>query len=131
MMASTKRCQPGCPPPVCQNLAESVKFLAFYDIKNARLMERRPGETLVQQETLFDMAMFAAFCEVTTDVLKPGQDFVWMTWLIQLCWWPTQLLGWLIHSCHVVTTPGPCDEDVGHANSRTYHKAIFAGRGNF
>ena len=114
MMASTKRCQPGCPPPVCQNLAESVKFLAFYDIKNARLMERRPGETLVQQETLFDMAMFAAFCEVTTDVLKPGQDFMWMTWLIQLRWWPTQLFWWLSHSCHAVTIPGPCDEDAGH-----------------
>ena len=35
---------------------ESVKFMAFYDVKNARLMERRPTETVVQREPLVDMA---------------------------------------------------------------------------
>ena len=32
---------------------ESVKFMAFYDVKNARLMERRPTETVVQREAEF------------------------------------------------------------------------------
>ena len=40
-----------------QNLTESsVRFMAFYDVKNARLMERRPTETVVQREPLVDMA---------------------------------------------------------------------------
>ena len=44
---------------------ESVKFMALYDVKNARLMERRPTETVVQREPLvLDMAKFTAFCEV-------------------------------------------------------------------
>ena len=61
-----------------QNLTESVKCMAFYSVKNAKLMEHRPGETVVQREPLVDMAKFAAFHEVTNNVLKPGQDFVWI-----------------------------------------------------
>ena len=61
-----------------QNLTESVKFMAFYDVKNARLLVRRPGETAVQREPIVDMAKFAAFCEVTNNVLKSGHDFVWL-----------------------------------------------------
>ena len=61
-----------------QNLTESVKFMAFYDVKNARLMERLPSETVVQREPLVDMAKFTAFCEVANGVLKHGKDFVWI-----------------------------------------------------
>ena len=32
---------------------ESVKLMVFYDVKNARLMERRPTETVVQREAEF------------------------------------------------------------------------------
>ena len=61
-----------------QNLTESVKLMAFYDVKNARLMERRPTETAVQREPLVDMDKFTAFCQVANGVLKHGQDFVWI-----------------------------------------------------
>ena len=61
-----------------QNLTESVKFMAFYDVKNAKLMDRRPTETVVQREPLVDMAKFSAFCEVANGVLKHGSDFVWI-----------------------------------------------------
>ena len=55
-----------------------MKFMAFYDVKNARLMERRPTETVVQREPLVDMAKFTAFCEVANGVMKHGSDFVWI-----------------------------------------------------
>ena len=61
-----------------QNLTESVKFMAFYDVKNAMLMDRRPTETVVQREPLVDMAKLTAFCEVANGVLKHGSDFVWI-----------------------------------------------------
>ena len=44
---------------------ESVKFMALYSVKIARLMGRRPTKTVVQREPLvLDMAKFTAFCEV-------------------------------------------------------------------
>ena len=61
-----------------QNLTESVKFMAFYDVKNAKLMDRRPSETVVQREPMVDMDKFTAFCRVTNGVLKNGIDFVWI-----------------------------------------------------
>ena len=63
---------------LCQNLAESAKMIAFYDVKNAMLMDRRPTETVVQREPLVDMAKFTVFCEVANGVMKPGSDFVWI-----------------------------------------------------
>ena len=41
-------------------------------------MDRRAGETVVQQEPLIDMAKLTAFCEVTSGLLKPGSDLVWI-----------------------------------------------------
>lgn len=61
-----------------QNLTESVKLMAFYDVKNARLVERLANETAVQREPFVDMAKFTAFCEVANGVMKPGSDFVWI-----------------------------------------------------
>ena len=60
-----------------QNLRES-EFMAFYDVKNAKLMDRRPSETVVQREPMVDMAKFTAFCHVANGVLKHGSGFVWI-----------------------------------------------------
>ena len=55
-----------------------VRFMAFYDVKNAMLMERRSTETVVQREPIVDMVKFTAFCEVANGILKHGTDFVWI-----------------------------------------------------
>ena len=61
-----------------QNLTESAKFMAFYDVKNAKLIDRRPKETVVQREPLLDVPKFTAFCEVANGVMKHDSDFVWI-----------------------------------------------------
>ena len=63
---------------LCQNLTESAKMIAFYDVKNAMLMDRRPTETVVQREPLLDVPKFTAFCEVANGIMKHGSDFVWI-----------------------------------------------------
>ena len=54
--------------------------MAFYDVKNAKLMDRNANShaTLVQQEPLIDMTKFNAFCEVANGVLKHVSDCVWI-----------------------------------------------------
>ena len=44
--------------------------MAFYDVKNARLVDRRKDETVVQREPQVDMDKFTAFCQIANGVLK-------------------------------------------------------------
>ena len=56
---------------------QAVKFMAFCDVKNAKIMPRRYGESIVQREPVLDMDRFDAFCRVANNLLKPG-DLVWI-----------------------------------------------------
>ena len=49
--------------------------MAFYDVKNAMLMERRSTETVVQREPIVDMVKFTAFCEVANGIYGFRVDF--------------------------------------------------------
>ena len=42
----------------------------FYDVKNAKLMDRRKDERVVQREPQVDMDKFTAFCQIANGVLK-------------------------------------------------------------
>ena len=62
-----------------QNLSQDVKFMAFYDVKNAKIMDRRGHEHATQREPLVDMGKFTAFCAIANSLLKAGQgDVVWI-----------------------------------------------------
>ena len=124
-----------------QNLTESVKFMAFYDVKNARLMERTPTETVVQREPLVDMAKFTAFCEVANGVLKNGSDFVWILAgkseanVLKIRKKVAEL-GWRDKAVHLVYDWKNFQKWYvkrmrGMANSRTYEKAILCWKGKF
>ena len=124
-----------------QNLTESVRFMAFYDVKNARLMERRPTETVVQREPLVDMAKFTAFCEVVNGVLKHGRDFVWILAgksdaNVEKIRKKVAELGWRDKAVHLVYDWKKFQKWYvkkmrGMANSKTYEKAILCWKGKF
>ena len=38
-----------------ENLTHAVRFMAFYDVKNAKLVERRDDESIYQREPTVDM----------------------------------------------------------------------------
>ena len=124
-----------------QNLTESVRFMAFYDVKNAKLMERRPGETVVQREPLVDMGKFAAFCDVVNNVLKPGQDFVWILAgksdaNVDRIRKKVLECGWKEKAVHLVYDWKAYQKWYvkkmrGMANSRTYEKAFICWKGKF
>ena len=124
-----------------QNLTESVKFMVFYDVKNARLMERIPTETVVQREPLVDMAKFTAFCEVANGVLKHGSDFVWILAgksdaNVHRIRKKVAEFGWKDKAVHLVYDwrnfqKWYVKKMRGMANSRTYEKAILCWKGKF
>ena len=124
-----------------QNLTESVKFMAFYDVKNAKLLVRRPGETTVQREPVVDMAKFAAFCEVTNNLLKPGHDFVWILLgksdaNVDKIRKKVAECGWKDKAVHLIYDFNNISKFYvkkmrGMANSKTYEKAIFCWKGRF
>ena len=54
-----------------------VKFIGFYDVKNAKTMARRYGDSIVQREPVVDMDKLDAFCKVADGLLKLG-DLSWI-----------------------------------------------------
>ena len=70
-------CQ-GSPPEEEEEEEVRVDGRTFYDVKNAKLMDRRKDETVVQREPQVDMDKFTAFCEIANAVVKPDSDFVWI-----------------------------------------------------
>ena len=124
-----------------QNLTESVKFMAFYDVKNAKLMDRRPGETVVQREPNVDMDKFTAFCHVANGVLKNGSDFVWILAgkseaNVDRIRKKVAEFGWKDKAVHLVYDWKSFQKWYvkkmrGMANSKTYEKAILCWRGKF
>ena len=124
-----------------QNLTESVRFMAFYDVKNARLMDRRPTETLVQREPLVDMSKFTAFCEVANGVLKHDRDFVWILAgrsdaNADKIRKKVAEFGWRDKAVHLVYDWKKFQKWYvkkmrGMANSKSYEKAILCWKGKF
>ena len=124
-----------------QNLTESVKLMAFYDVKNARLMERRAGETVVQREPLLDMERFTAFCEVANGLLKHGSDLVWILagrsdTNVDRIRKKVAEFGWKDKAVHLfydwkIMQKWYVKKMRGMANSKTYEKAIICWKGKF
>ena len=62
-----------------QNLTDDVKFMGFYDVKNAKLLERRQDESIVQREPLVDIEQsFESFCAVANVLMQPNRDLAWI-----------------------------------------------------
>ena len=57
------------------NLTRYVRFMGFYDVKNALLLDRRQDESIVQREPLVDMDQFGRFCAVAHALMQPKQGF--------------------------------------------------------
>ena len=123
-----------------QNLTETVKFMAFYDVKNAKLLDRRVNETLVQREPLLDMPKFTAFCDVANGLLKSG-DVVWILCgksdaSVQKIRKKVVEIGWKCKSVHLIYD-WKCVQKFyvkymrGMANSKTYEQAILCWKGRF
>ena len=118
-----------------------VRFMAFYDVKNAMLMERRSTETVVQREPIVDMVKFTAFCEVANGILKHGTDFVWILAgksdaNVDKIRKKVAELGWRQKALHLVydwkkSQKWYVKKMRGMANTRTYEKAIFCWKGKF
>jgi len=60
------------------NLTKDARFMCFYDVKNAKLLERREDESIVQREPLVDMDRFGSFCCVANVLMQPDRDLVWI-----------------------------------------------------
>ena len=61
-----------------QNLSQDVRFMGFYDVKNALLLDRRIDESIIQREPLLDMDKFRTFCVTANAVMQPNRDLVWI-----------------------------------------------------
>ena len=48
--------------------------MGFYDVKNAKLLDRREDESIVQREPLVDMDQFGSFCDVANVLMQPNRD---------------------------------------------------------
>ena len=115
--------------------------MAFYDVKNAMLMERRSTETVVQREPIVDMVKFTAFCEVANGILKHGTDFVWILAgksdaNVDKIRKKMAELGWREKAVHLVydwkkSQKWYVKKMRGMANSKTYEKAILCWKGKF
>ena len=49
--------------------------MGFYDVKNAKLLDRREDESIVQREPLVDMDQFGNFFAVADVLMQPKQGF--------------------------------------------------------
>ncbi|MDA8584365.1 hypothetical protein N9L68_09010 [bacterium] len=58
-------------------MTNAVRFMAFYDVKDARLVERRDDEPIYQREPKVDMEQFIHFCQVANNLMQPNRDLVW------------------------------------------------------
>ena len=62
-----------------QNLADTgARLVAFYDVKNAKLIDRFVGEALTQREPCVDEEKFGMFLETANQMMKDSQDFCWI-----------------------------------------------------
>ena len=59
-------------------LTKDVRFMGFYDVKNAKLLDRREDESVVQREPLVDMDQFGSFCTVANNLMQPHRDLTWI-----------------------------------------------------
>ena len=61
-----------------KNLGEHVPFVAFYDVKNARLCNVFDGECLTHREPLLDVEDFKTFLKLVGPLMKSGRDSMWV-----------------------------------------------------
>ena len=62
-----------------QNLGPSgARFMGFYDVKNAHLVEVYEGEALTQREPLLDEDKFKIFLNIMHGLMKEGEDVCWI-----------------------------------------------------
>ena len=59
-----------------QNLGSATRFMAFYDVKNAKLLERQGMR--MRWEPGIDVARFERFLSMVESIAKPGEDFCWI-----------------------------------------------------
>ena len=60
------------------NLTQEARFMAFFDVKNAKLVDRRDDESIVQREPLVDMDQFGSFCTIANNLMQPHRDLAWI-----------------------------------------------------
>ena len=126
-----------------QNLSQDAKFIAFYDVKNARLTDRKAGqEHTIVRGPLIDMIKFAAFCAIVHSLLKAGQgDVVWILAgktdsNMQKIRKQITELGWKFKAIHLIydwrnQQKWYFKKMRGMANSKTYEKALLCWKGKF
>ena len=126
-----------------QNLSQDAKFMAFYDVKNARLTDRKAGqEHTTVREPLIDMDKFSAFCAIVHSLLKAGQgDVVWILAgktdsNMQKIRKKITELGWKFKAIHLIydwrnQQKWYFKKMRGMANSKTYEKALLCWKGKF
>ena len=60
------------------NLTEEVPFMAFYDVKNARLCSVFEGEGLLHREPMLDQPDLERFLATVVPMMRAGRDFCWI-----------------------------------------------------
>ena len=115
----------------------------FYDVKNARLTDRKAGhEHATVREPLIDMIKFSAFCAIVHSLLKAGQgDVVWILAgktdsNMQKIRKKITELGWKFKAIHLIydwrnQQKWYFKKMRGMANSKTYEKALLCWKGKF
>ena len=59
-----------------ENLGANSRFMGFYDVKNAKLAERRG--LYLRREPGMDEIRFKIFLSMMENIAKPGEDFLWI-----------------------------------------------------
>ena len=52
--------------------------MGFFDVKNAKLVQRKEGISIIQREPLVDEDQFETVCKIANTLMKPGRDMVWV-----------------------------------------------------
>ena len=123
------------------NMSENEKFMGFFDVKNAKLLDRREDESIVQREPLLDMDQFDSFCAVTNKLMQPNRDLVWIllgksdSAFIKIKK-KVMELGWKDKCLHLVYSRALIQKWYvkrmrGMANNRTYERLLICWIGRF
>ena len=115
--------------------------MGFYDVKNAKLLERRQDESIVQREPLVDMDQFGSFCAVANVLMQPNRDLAWIlvgksdSAFHKIVKKITEL-GWKHKVLHLVYSRSLIQKWYvkrmrGMANNRTYEKVLICWKGKF
>ena len=123
------------------NLTKDVRFMGFYDVKNAKLLDRREDESIVQREPLVDMDQFGSFCDVANVLMQPHRDLVWIllgksdSAFLKHKRKITEL-GWKDKVLHLVYSRALIQKLYvkrmrGMANNRTYGRLLICWKGRF